>query len=610
MCGISGFISNRKLIRNNAIAKTLDLMSNRGPDNNSFFTEFVDGKNISLLHSRLKIIDIHDRSNQPYRYKNFIIIFNGEIYNFIELRNKLRKKFKFDTNSDTEVLLKSYVAYGKKCVDQLEGMWSFAIWDLKKKSLFLSRDPFGEKPLFFYYSRNGFFFGSEIKYIKSLCEKNFTLNKTQIKKNLFLGYKSLHKSSETFYKNIFSLESGTNLILDLNFKIKKEKYWCPKFNINKKMSLIDAVEGAKNHLTKSLKIRLRSDVPLAFCLSGGIDSGLLASIAKKKFKKKISTFSVIDKDSRYNESENINLVNKDLKSSSYLVNVNSNKNVFFERLEKLTKYHDGPIATLSYYVHSFLTESISKKKFKVSISGTGADELFTGYYDHYLLHLQSIKKSKYLEIGIDNWKKYILPIIRNPYLKDPFYYIKDPNNRDLVYESKFNLKKYSKNKINYKFSEKKYTSELLRNRMCNELFHESVPIMLKHDDLNSMFYSVENRSPYLDRDLLNFVYSIPPHLLISDGYQKKILRDAGKNILIDKIRLDRQKKGFNTSINSVVNLNDKIIFKKIFDNNSPVSEFINLDLLKKHINLKSIPNHYSKLIFSLISTNIFLKENF
>ena len=146
--------------------------------------------------------------------------------------------------------------------------------------------------------------------------------------------------------------------------------------------------------------------------------------------------------------------------------------------------------------------------------------------------------------------------------------------------------------------------------MCNELFHESVPIMLKHDDLNSMFYSVENRSPYLDRNLLNFAYSIPPHLLISDGYQKKILRDAGKNILIDEIRLDRQKKGFNASINSVLNLNDKIIFKKVFDNNSPISEFINLDLLKKNINLKSIPNHYSKLIFSLISTNIFLKENF
>ena len=216
MCGICGFISKKKLIRNNAIANTLDLMKNRGPDYNSSYTQIVDDKNISLLHSRLKIIDIHSsRSNQPYRYKNFILIFNGEIYNFIELRNKLKKIFKFDTSSDTEVLLKSYIAYGKKCVDHLEGMWSFAIWDIKKKSLFLSRDSFGEKPLFFYYSKDGFFFGSEIKYIKSLCEKNFTLNKAQVKKNLFLGYKSLNKTTDTFYDKIFSLENGTNLTLDL-----------------------------------------------------------------------------------------------------------------------------------------------------------------------------------------------------------------------------------------------------------------------------------------------------------------------------------------------------------------------------------------------------------
>ena len=611
MCGISGFISNKKLIRNNAIVNTLDLMKNRGPDYNSSYTQIVDDKNISLLHSRLKIIDIHSsRSNQPYRYKNFILIFNGEIYNFIELRNKLKKIFKFDTSSDTEVLLKSYIAYGKKCVDHLEGMWSFAIWDIKKKSLFLSRDSFGEKPLFFYYSKDGFFFGSEIKYIKSLCEKNFILNKTQVKKNLFLGYKSLNKTTDTFYDKIFSLENGTNLTLDLKLNFKKEKYWQPKVKINKKMSLTDAVDGVRSLLLNSLKIRMRSDVPLAFCLSGGIDSGLLASIAKKKLNKKISTFSIIDRDPRYNESENIKLVNNDLGSDSNLINLNPNKYDFFDRLRNLTKYHDGPIATLSYYVHSFLMQNIAKKKIKVSISGTGADELFTGYYDHFLLHFHSLKKSKYLKKNINDWKKFILPTIRNPYLKNPFHYIDNPKNRELVFESNFNIKKYSSQKINYKFTEKKYTSELLRNRMHNELFHEGVPVILKHDDLNSMFYSVENRSPYLDRGLLNFAYSIPPHFLISDGYQKKILRDAGKNILINKVRLDRQKKGFNASINSVVNLNDKKIIDKIFNTKSPISEFINLELLKKDINFRNIPNHYSKLIFSIISTNQFLEENF
>ncbi len=610
MCGISGFISKKKLIRDNAIINTLRLMKNRGPDYYSTYNETVLDKNISLLHTRLKIIDIKDRSNQPFRYKNFILIFNGEIYNYVELREKLKKRFVFNTKSDTEVLLKSYLAYGKKCVDHLEGMWSFAIWDTKKKSLFLSRDPFGEKPLFFYYSKNGFFFGSEIKFIKSLCENNFELNRNHIKKNLFLGYKSLNKSTDTFYNKIFSLESGTNLILNHKLDLKKEKYWQPKLKVNKKMSLIDSVDGVRSCLFNSLKIRMRSDVPLAFCLSGGIDSGLLASIAHKKLNQKISTFSIIDSDPRYDEKENIKLINKDLKSNSNLINLNPNKYNFFDRLKTLTNYHDGPIATLSYYIHSFLIQSMAKKKFKVSISGTGADELFTGYYDHYLLHFHCLKKSEYLKKNIEDWKKFILPTIRNPYLKDPYHYIKNPKNRDLVYETNFNIKKYSTEKINYKFTEKKFTTELLRNRMQNELFHEGVPIILKHDDLNSMFYSVENRSPYLDRNLLNFAYTIPPHHLISDGYQKKILRDAGKNILIDEIRLNRQKKGFNASIGSVINFKDKDVIEKIFNIKSPISEFINLKVLKKDINFNNIPNHYSKLIFSILGTNQFLEQNF
>jgi asparagine synthase (glutamine-hydrolysing) len=143
----------------------------------------------------------------------------------------------------------------------------------------------------------------------------------------------------------------------------------------------------------------------------------------------------------------------------------------------------------------------------------------------------------------------------------------------------------------------------------NELFNEVVPVILKHDDMNSMYYSIENRSPYLDKDLLNFSLKIPTELLINEGYQKSLLRDASRGILSDKIRLDRSKKGFNSSISSVVNLNNKNTIDKIFNTKSPINEFINLKKVKKDINFNSIPNHYSKLIFSIITTNIFLEEN-
>ena len=158
MCGISGYISDEKLIRKNSEINTINLMRLRGPNSDNYITKFVQNKKIALLHSRLNIIDLKERSNQPFIIDNFTLIFNGEIYNYLEIRNKLKHKYKFKTQSDTEVLLRAFQEYGEKCVDHFVGMWAFAIWDDKKKELFLSRDPFGEKPLYYYLSEKGFFF--------------------------------------------------------------------------------------------------------------------------------------------------------------------------------------------------------------------------------------------------------------------------------------------------------------------------------------------------------------------------------------------------------------------------------------------------------------------
>jgi len=375
------------------------------------------------------------------------------------------------------------------------------------------------------------------------------------------------------------------------------------------LNIEDINEIFKQKIIESLKFRLRSDVPLAFCLSGGIDSGSLSSIASKILNRNINTFSIIDEDQRYNEEENIDTVTKDLSCASHKVQLKKKKDNFFDRMNELVRYHDGPLATISYYVHSFLSEEIAKKGFKVSISGTGADEILTGYYDHNLLHLATLKSSKHYKENLKNWKRYILPSIRNPYLKNHDIYIKNPNDRSLVYEENFNLRAYSTQNFKFLFEEEKYSCELLRNRMLNELFHEVVPVILKHDDLNSMYYSVENRSPFLDKSLLEFSLKIPPELLISDGYQKNILRNSVKNVLVDKVRLNRQKKGFNASINSIIDFNDPKILKNIFDKNSPAAEYVNLKKLNNDINFKEIPNHISKFLFSIIGTQIFLENN-
>ena len=610
MCGISGSITKEKFENLSLIKKTLFLMKRRGPDNQNFYKKKETNKSINLLHSRLNIIDVKSRSNQPMTIGEYTLIFNGEIYNYIELKEKLKKKsYTFKTTSDTEVLLNAYIEYGEKCVDHFIGMWAFAIWDNIKKKLFLSRDIFGEKPLYYFLSSDGFFFGSEIKFIKSLSNKNFKINKFNINKNLFCGYKSLFKSNETFFENIYSLESSTNLTIDLNLNIVKKKYWSPKLDIDYNLDEKTASMEINKLLQKSLNLRMRSDVPIAFCLSGGIDSSLLASLASKRLNRKISTFSIIDEEPNYNEIENIKLIVKDLECKNINIFLKNKKKLFFKRLKELTSYHDGPISTISYYVHSFLSEEISKKGYKVAISGTGADEIFTGYYDHYLLHLESIYKLKSFKKNLENWHKYVFPYIRNPYLKDPYLYIRDKRNRENVYEKNLGINTFSRFKNRINFTENKYSKELLRNRMLNELFHEIVPIILKHDDLNSMFFSIENRSPYLDRKIVEFSLKVPAEILIKNGYQKRLLRESSKKILLDQIRLDRQKKGFNASISSVLDLNDKKNINRIFNKNNPINDFVNLKKLRENLDIKSIPNHYSKLLFSIITTNLFLKEN-
>lgn len=608
MCGISGLIVDKKIDIKNKINKTLSLMSRRGPDAQKFTDFKFTNKYLALLHSRLSIIDLKDRSNQPMTFNGYTIIFNGEIYNYKEIKNDLIKKgYKFKTNSDTEVLLKSYVEYGEECVHHFIGMWAIAIWDNKKKQLFLSRDIFGEKPLYYFKNQNSFYFGSEIKFIQSLLGKSLEINYDLIAQNLSFGHKCIFKNKDNFYKNIYRLEPGHNLILSFDFKLKTNKFWTPKININNKMSYSDAKEGTIFYLKKSLSYRLRSDVPVAFCLSGGIDSTLLASLTKKVFKKSLTSFSIIDSDQRYNESKNIQIINKDLNTKNYLVNLKDYKSNFIDNLKEINNYHDSPISTLSYYIHYLLTKKIKDQKFKVSISGVGADEIFSGYYYHYLHYFKSIKDTNILESSINNWKKYNLKNIKNKNFKDPYFYIKKPNDRKFIFE---NNQKYLKKKLGQKFSETHFTDDLLRNRMLNELICEIVPVILKHDDLNSMYNSIENRSPFLDKDLFEFSMQIPTKYLMSGQHQKKILRDCSKGILNNKVRLFNKKMGFNASINSLIDLNKEENLEQIFDKKSSLNDIVDFKKIKKHIskNKKEIPNDVSKFIFSIITTRIFLKE--
>ena len=619
MCGIAGYIGSKK-IDEFSINKSLDFLNNRGPNfkdikKYSFYSPHY--KNILFLHTRLAIIDLDERSNQPFEDGDYSVIFNGEIYNYLEIKKDLiLKGIKFRTSSDTEVLLKSYMVYGTNCFKKFEGMWSLAIFDKKENKLILARDRFGEKPLFYSKQDDGIYFSSDIRVIKSLSKKQFDLNNTRLIRGVVCGYKSLYKDpTETFYKKIFQIPPSSFVEIKENLKFKIKKYWIvERKEKNTKIKDNYLIEEAKDLLFNAIKIRLRSDVPLAFCLSGGVDSGSLVSIAAKRFNMNVNTFSIIDnKDARYSEKKNIDKVVQDVSSNHTEINLENirNNNNTINQIKELITYKSGPIPTITWLLHSFLAKNISKNGYKVSFSGTAADEIYSGYYDHHLQYLYDNRNNKKINSYKSNFNKYVKPLIRYSDLRNNDLYLKNKNFRDHVFDnsSEFSTLIRKDVKYNFKFKEKKFTDTMFKNRSLNELFHETTPVILNEDDTNSMYYSVENRSPFLDSNLFNFIYSIPTEKLIKDGYAKYILRESVKNYLNEDVRNDRHKKGFNSSITSIFDFGDKNFMDEILNKDSEIYNFFDFEkiknIFKKDINL----NHYSKFIFSFINTKIFLELN-
>jgi len=588
------------------IRRTLDLMENRGPDHQDHTMIKQNGRHVYLLHSRLSIIDLDARSHQPFTIGDATIVYNGEIYNYVELREALQAKgVSFRTTSDTEVLLQSYLYYGEKCVDFFEGMWSFAIYDRSRASLFLSRDRFAEKPLYYLQTEDGLFFASETRFLKALSGGKCSVNHRQLLRYMINGYKSLYKSQETFFEEIKELPYATNMIVNGMNKMREVKYWRPEVE-RVEMSRDEAVAGVKERLLESVRIRLRSDVPLAFCLSGGIDSASLASIAAKVFKCDIATFSILDVDERYDERGNIMQTIRDLGCRHTLIEL-KHDNVL-PRLKDLIAYHDAPVATITYYIHSLLSEAISQNGYRVAFSGTAADELFTGYYDHFILHLYEMRNHRDYSKYLADWQNHVQKFIRNPHLRNPDLYGQNRDMRDHVFDESEQLRTYLNEDFFEPFTEEYFCDSLLRNRMLNEIFHEATRVILHEDDLNSMKYSVENRSPYLDSKLLKFVYSIPAEYLIHNGYGKHLLREAMKGILNDSVRLDRQKKGFNASIHSIVDFHNPETREYLLDE-SPIYDLISREKIENLMGESFLPNSHSKFLFSFINAKMFLEQN-
>jgi len=606
MCGIAGFIGKLP-IEENRVKSCLSKMEHRGPDASGIYRyKAADDRHICLLHSRLNIIDLDDRSNQPLQLDDTALSYNGELYNYIELRNELRKEgVGFHTESDTEVLLSAYKHWGESALDRFEGMWAFALYDESSDRLLLCRDRFGEKPLYYLEAEEGVYFGSEAKFIFALAGRKLKPNVNHLHRYMINGYKSLHKQRATFFENLKEVPSANVLDVSRN-GIEERPFWKPEFRPDESMSYETAVEKTREALIESVRLRLRADVPMAFCMSGGIDSNSLISIAKQVFNYDVHGFTIVNTDERYEEQDIVDATVAELGLRHTSVHVTTDR--FLERLRHLVVAHDAPVLTITYYAQWMLLEAIREAGYKISVSGSGADELYSGYYDHHLLYLASVfdDKKRYEE-AVKEWQTHILPIVRNPFLQNPRAFVDQPQMRDHIYLNAEEFASWLTKEWQEDFKEQAYCDQLMRNRMMNELFQETVPPILHEDDHNAMYYSIENRSPFLDRELFDTAYSIPTRHLVQRGMAKVVLRDAMRGIVPDVVLNSHRKVGFNAPIFSFLDISDPTVKDEIL-RDSPIYEYVRREKVEALMAKDTLPNSESKFVFYFLCSKMFLEE--
>jgi asparagine synthase (glutamine-hydrolysing) len=316
-------------------------------------------------------------------------------------------------------------------------------------------------------------------------------------------------------------------------------------------------------------------------------------------------FTVVNSDARYEEQGIVDAVVGELGLRHTAMPLA--REGFLAKLRRLVAHHDAPIYTISYYVHWQLMGLIADHGYKISVSGTAADELFTGYFDHHNAYLAEVADDAELyATSLANWKTHVAPVVRNPFLRDPNFFRDDRDRRDHIYLDADVFSECLTKPWSESFHERDYTTGILRNRMLNELFHEGVPVILHEDDLNAMSYSIENRSPFLDRRLVELANAIPTRHLVRNGYAKAVLREAMRGIVPDVVIDNHRKVGFNAPIEDLLPLDDPSCREELLED-SPIYDLVRRDAMADLLDKRGLSNSRSKFLFNVISAKMFLE---
>ncbi|TSA27864.1 MAG: asparagine synthase (glutamine-hydrolyzing) [Bacteroidetes bacterium] len=609
MCGISGFFdSTLSTYQAGATAsKMLDSISHRGRDNSAFFTDLP----MTLAHNRLAIIDLTPEADQPMEDMNTVIVLNGEIYNYLELKDILQEKgYRFATRSDTEVVIAAYHEWGEHCVDHFVGMWAFAIWDRRTRCLFCSRDRFGIKPFYYIFRDNKLYFASEYKALKLTPLFSNEINEKQVIRGLQLGW--LFYEEETYFTCIKRLPAASNLTFDgTDFTISR--YWNLDLTKKSELSFEEKRKEFRRLFFDSIKLHLRSDVRIGTCLSGGIDSSSVVSAISALFPEQpIDTFTIYyDGDNEVDERPWVYEV------AARYPNIHPHYYMpkeyeILDAFKETQFFADVPLASSSPVSQYLLMKMASAEGVKVLLDGQGADEFLAGYLhsfdrligemfhdfqwidafrmllDHKFIHRQPFSTLGYqlmksiLASVKDEQEMYFLAfkhkqkqITKNLHVKPPFEILSHP-------------------------AAKRF-DEFLHGLV----FTTSLPTLLHYEDRNSMAFSIESRVPFLDHRLVEFAFTLSNEDKIHRGVTKYILREAMNGSLPSAIYNRHDKKGFITPGE------DKWLrgpLKGLLDINLGRLDFINQKVVKQVVERYKAGGNNSTLVWRLATLNHWLKN--
>ncbi|WBX70729.1 asparagine synthase (glutamine-hydrolyzing) [Tenacibaculum retecalamus] len=577
MCGITGFISSNIINYTDVLNIMISKMNHRGSDSNGIY--YNENFKVGLGHARLSIVDLSETGHQPMispsnRYK---IVFNGEVYNHLSIRNKLNKEFRIDWKgtSDTETILIAIEKWGLDvAIDQLVGMFAIALIDEKKGKLSLVRDRMGEKPLYYGWVNNNFVFASDIKSISSVPLFSNRINRNSLA--LFLKHSSIPEPY-SIYENVFKLEAGHILTINISTKnISKKEYWSTTRIANKnsepkyKGSPEEAVFKLDELLTKSVGEQMQADVPLGAFLSGGVDSSAIVALMQKQSKKKINTFSIGFEQKEYNEAEYAKQVADHIGTNHHDMYM-SNKDVL-DIVPKMPQIYTEPFSEASL-LPTFLVSKIAKEKVTVSLTGDAGDELFCGY-DRYRLANKSWNKSakipyfirKGISTGITNTPKGVLGACLFPFKgkksrtgkeinlvdkvlkmspllgfknREEFYHLgfmsHNLQSTDWVLNSENVPTTFNKGSLKVD----SYLAEMMATDLITYLPNNN----LTKVDRAAMANSLETRVPMLDHRIVEFAMSLPLNFKIREGVDKWVLREVLYKYVPKKL-IERPKMGF------------------------------------------------------------------